>query len=184
MEFPHHIVKTITDHANVLYNLAQSAGAIVTLLTVTMYILGLVFAFKAIYTLKVYGEARTMMSSNASVKEPIVYLIIAAVFIYAHSGYEMFMSSIFGYTSPLAYESLDTAHASVFSGAAGRPLTVIMQVIGLSAFIRGFVMLGRASGQGQQPGGSGKGLMHIFGGILAMNIIGTINMIKETLYGT
>ena len=64
---------------NVLKNIAATVQPIQKLLTGSAYLLGLLFAFKALYMLKVYGEARTMMSSNTSAKEPLTYLFVAAV---------------------------------------------------------------------------------------------------------
>jgi intracellular multiplication protein IcmC len=79
-------------------------------------------------------------------------------------------------------QALDTLFGS--GSVVGRPLAIIIQVIGLIAFVRGWVLVARSASQGQPPGGTGKGLIHVFGGILAINIVGTINMINNTLYGT
>lgn len=151
--------------------------------------MGCAFLFKAIYSLKVYGEARTMMSSNTSVKEPVVYLMVGAIFIYFPTAFSMLMQSTFGYQNVLQYapvnssnQALDTLFGS--GSAVGRPLSMLIQVIGLVAFVRGWVLIARSASQGQPPGGTGKGLVHVFGGILAINIVGTINMINNTLYGT
>ncbi len=75
--------------------------------------------------------------------------------------------------------------ASLFGGDSelGNALVIIIQTIGLYAFARGWVLIARGAGQGQQPGNTGKGLMHIFGGILAVNIVGTVEMINNTLFG-
>ena len=45
-------------------------------------------------------------------------------------------------------------------------------------------MIAKSASGGQQPGGTGKGLVHVFGGIFAINIVQTINIINNTLYGT
>ena len=55
---------------------------------------------------------------------------------------------------------------------------------GECAFIHGWILIARAASQGQPPGGTGKGLMHVFGGILAMNIVRTLDVIHNTFYGT
>ena len=71
------IANWISSQADILTNIAKSLGPVQRMLTGVAYLLGLSFAFKAIYSLKVYGEARTMMSSNASLKEPILYLVVS-----------------------------------------------------------------------------------------------------------
>ena len=179
----------VASQVNILTNLANSLVPVQRLITGGAYLMGCAFLFKAIYSLKVYGEARTMMSSNTSVKEPVVYLMVGAIFIYFPTAFSMLMQSTFGYQNVLQYapvnssnQALDTLFGS--GSAVGRPLSMLIQVIGLVAFVRGWVLIARSASQGQPPGGTGKGLVHVFGGILAINIVGTINMINNTLYGT
>ena len=178
--------KTPTDgEIAILTNLANSLPSIERLITGGAYVMGCAFLFKAIYSLKVYGEARTMMSNNASIKEPIVYLMVGVIFIYFPTAFAMLMQTTFHYNTVLGYESMDNNQIATgwLNGAMGRPLAMLIQVVGLIAFVRGWVLIARSASQGQPPGGTGKGLMHVFGGILAINIIGTINMLNNTLYG-
>jgi intracellular multiplication protein IcmC len=63
-------------NAEVLDNIAKNLVQVQNLLKASAYLLGLAFAFKAIYSLKAYGESRTMMSSNNSIKEPLTYLFV------------------------------------------------------------------------------------------------------------
>ena len=178
-----------TGNADILQNIADNLEPVSRLLTASAYLIGLAFAFKALYSLKIYGEARTMMSSHTSMKEPLTYLAVSAIFIYFPTAFEIFMNTSFGYGNVLAYAPIDSSNSTIntlfgFGSAAGRPLTMIIQFIGLAAFIRGWVLIARAASQGQQPGGTGKGFVHVLGGILAMNIVGTLQIIDNTLYGS
>lgn len=178
----------ITGNADILQNIANNLAPIQRLLTGSAFIIGLAFAFKALYSLKVYGEARTMMATHTSMKEPLTYVAVAAVFIYFPTAFEIFMNTSFGYGNVLAYAPVDSSNSTIDTlfgsgSAVGRPLTLIIQVIGLAAFIRGWVLIARSASQGQPPGGTGKGFVHVFGGILAMNIVGTLQIIDNTLYG-
>lgn len=179
----------LASQANILNNVAQSMPAVEKLVTGAAYLIGLSFVFKAISTLKSYGESKTMMSNGGSLKEPLVYIMSGAMLLYFPTAFKVFMQTAFGYENVLQYapiNSQNNAFDTLFgSGSAvGEPLSIIIQVIGVIAFTRGWILIARSSGQGQQPGGTGKGLMHICGGILAMNIVGTIDMINNTLYGT
>jgi len=178
----------ITDQANILKNIAATLEPVEKMLTGLAYVIGISFAFKAIYSLKVYGEARTMMATNTSMKEPLVYLVVAAIFIYFPTALAVLLQTTFGEDSVVQYAPINSPNGTLdlFSAGSpvGRPLTMIIQVIGLAAFIRGMILIARGSGSGQQPGSTGKGLMHVFGGILAINIIKTIEIINNTLYGT
>lgn len=178
----------ITSQADILTNIANSLAPVERLITGGAYLMGCAFLFKAIYSLKVYGEARTMMSNSASVKEPMIYLFVGAILIYLPTGFEVFMQTTFGYQNVLQYAPVNSSNQvldTLFGSASvvGRPLTMLIQVIGLIAFVRGWVLIARSASQGQPPGGTGKGLIHVFGGILAINIVGTIDMINNTLYG-
>ncbi|KTD40001.1 hypothetical protein [Legionella parisiensis] len=179
----------ISGQVNILTNVANSLIPVERMITGGAYLIGCAFLFKAVYSLKTYGEARTMMSSNTSMKEPIVYLLVGAIFIYFPSAFSSLMVSTFGYQNVLQYAPVNSSNAALDTlfgtgSVVGRPLTIIIQVIGLIAFVRGWVLIARSASQGQPPGGTGKGLMHVFGGILAINIVGTIEMINNTLYGT
>ena len=169
---------------DILVNLAQSMLPVQKLITGAAYVIGLSFALKALYSLKIYGEAKTMQSSSTSIKEPLFYLMIAALLIYFPTGVDIVMNTSFGYSNILAYGDSSVV-SSAFGGDSelGQALVLIFQTIGLYAFTRGWVLIARAAGQGQQPGGTGKGLMHVFGGILAVNIVGTVEMINNTLFG-
>ncbi len=178
----------VSSQVNILTNIANSLVPVERLITGGAYLIGCAFLFKAIYSLKVYGEARTMMSNNSSIKEPVVYLMVGAIFVYFPSAFSALMQSTFGYENVLQYapvnsgsKSLDTLFGN--GSVVGRPLTIIIQVIGLIAFVRGWVLIARSASQGQPPGGTGKGLIHVFGGILAINIVGTLEMLNNTLYG-
>jgi len=169
----------------VLVNLANNLLPVQKLITGAAYLIGIAFAVKALYSLKVYGEARTMMSSNTSIKEPVFYFMTSAFLIFFPTGLDVILETSFGDTNILSYSESSAAQA-LFGGDndLGNALVIIFQTIGLYAFVRGWVLIARAASQGQPPGGTGKGLMHVFGGILAVNIVGTVEMINNTLFGS
>lgn len=173
------------DYWDILTNIANSLIPVQRLMTGGAYVMGIGFAMKALLTLKSHGESRAAMSSSSSLKEPFLYFIVAGVFIYFPTGFDVLMNTTFGYTNVLAYSD-GSAMGAWLGGdtSLGRALTVIIQTIGLYAFVRGWVLIARSSSTGQPPGGTGKGLTHVFGGILAVNIVGTIEMINNTLMGT
>lgn len=183
------IANFVESQAQILTNIANNLAPVQGLITGAAYVIGLSFALKALYSLKVYGEARTMTASHTSIKEPLVYLIVAGIFIYFPTGLAIVLNTTFGSSSILQYAPVNsgnqTINALFGSGSiVGRPLTIIIQTIGLIAFVRGWILIARAASQGQPPGGTGKGLVHVFGGILAINIVATINIINNTIYGT
>lgn len=178
----------IAAQADILTNIANNLVPIEKLVTGSAYLMGLAFAYKAIACLKHHGE-RASAQQQAGLKEPLVYFMVAAVFIYFPTGLSVLMKTSFGYSSVLAYSSLQTQNPTLNtlfgpSSEVGRSLSMIIQVIGLIAFIRGWVLISRSATHGQSPGGTSKGIMHVIGGVLAMNIVGTLEVLNNTLYGT
>lgn len=170
---------------DVLTNLAKSLVQVEYLLTGAAYLMGIGFAMKAFFTLKTHGEQRSSPSGMGNMKEAIVYTLVAMMFLYFPSAFQAIMNTTFGYSSVLSYSQNPYLTGIVGSDSeAGSAITLIIQVIGLFAFIRGWIMIARGANQGgQAQGQTGKGLMHIFGGILAINIVGTMEVLTNTLYG-
>ena len=173
-----------TSHTSVLINLAKSLIPVQNLITGAAYLVGIMFALKALYSLKIYGESKTMQSSSTNIKDPLYHLMIAGFLIFFPTGFEVMMNSTFGYSNVLAYSDSNLT-SSIFGGnnQLGNAVVIIFQTIGLYAFTRGWILIARAAGQGQQPGGTGKGLMHVLGGVLAVNIVGTVEILNNTLFG-
>ena len=179
----------IAGQVDILANVANNMQSVERLVSGGAYLMGIAFAFKAIYSLKQHGEQKSMMSSNTSIKEPLVFFLVAGMLVYLPSAFHVVMQTTFGYSNVLAYAPTNSSNnaLSVLFGqdsAVGPSLSIIIQTIGLIAFVRGWVLVARSASQGQPPGGMGKGLTHVFGGILAMNIVGTLQVINNTLYGT
>lgn len=179
----------ISNQVDILNNIAASLEPVQRLISGAAYLIGIAFAMKAIYSLKVYGESRSQMAQSSSIKEPITYFLVAGMLIYMPTGFAVMMKSTFGYSNVLAYAPINGSGQVISSlfgsgSSVGQSLSLIIQVIGMIAFVRGWVLIARSASQGQPPGGTGKGLTHIFGGILAMNIVGTLQIINNTLYGT
>jgi len=167
------------DLKEILRNLARTIGPLQQMVTGFAYVMGMAFIFRGLYKLKIYGDLRTMMSSQASLGEPITYLVVAAVFIFIPTAMDIMMQSTFGYTSPLAYGEW-SATANGQYGDALRVALMVVQLFGVIAFVRGWMLIGRQAQHGMQSG-MGKGIAHIIGGLFAINIVGTATIIQNTL---
>ncbi len=178
----------VMHQAGILNSIANNLLPVQRLITGAAYIIGLAFAFKAIYLLKSYGESRSSMmsSGNSSLKEPLIYLFVAGIFIYFPTGLAIMLETTFGSPTLMGWQYSNGGIGSWFSSNSiiGRPLTIIIQTIGGIAFVRGWILIARTASSGQPPGGTGKGLMHVVGGILALNIVATLEIVNNTIYGT
>ncbi len=172
------------NYVDVLSNIAASMVPVQKLLTGAAYLMGLGFAFKALQTLKSSAEAGKMGGGGGSGghKEPIIYILVSSVLLYLPTGLDVLLNTTFSTSNIMSYQT-DTDMFGL-SGPAGESLTLIIRTIGVIAFIRGWVLIAKSASHGQQPGGMGKGLIHIFGGILAINIVATMQIINNTIYGS
>lgn len=153
------------------------SGVLTRLVTSITYLLGLGFAFRAIYALKAYGEARTMMSSHASIKGPVIYIFIAATFMYLPTAVQVFNNSLFGANTPLGYQSMLVDHSKLYMTG----LLAFVRLVGLISFVRGVAMLAHLAQQSGHHQSLGKAVTHIIGGVFAVNIEATIDMLRSPI---
>lgn len=166
----------IPDAGQMINNFARSVPQLMKLITAVAYVLGFFFVVKAVLLLKQFGDMRTMMMSQHSVKGPLVYFFIGSMLIYLPETVSVGMSSFWDNPNPYMYET-QTDQWNQLIGV----LFTIVQLFGTIAFIRGLVMLSTlGAGQGQ-PGTLGRGMTHIIGGIFCINIYEFIKMVFATL---
>lgn len=163
-----------------IINIANVMPSILEMFTAGAYILGFLLVLKGVYKLREYGEMRTSMSSQTNLWAAIITLVMGTMLIFFVSSYKMGLATLFGpsWQNTLAYPS-DSSNTDALVSA----VVLIMQVIGVIAFIRGILLLNSAGGHSAQPGSIGKGLTFIVGGLLAINIYGTWEMLVNTLIG-
>ena len=176
---PAYAAPAFPDFTAMMQSIAATLTPVQELVVWVAYIMGVVFTYRALYHLKVYGELRTMMASRTGLKEPLTYLMVAAIFIYLPTALEIVLQTTFGDESVVAYSDLSYANAADY-GQAFRSVLYLIQIVGLIAFIRGWMIIAKGTAEGQQAGW-GKGLMHIVGGIMAINIVATSNIVTATL---
>lgn len=167
----------MADVVTILDNLSQSLPAVQRMVVAFAYTAGFAMIFAAMYKLKQYGEMRAMMSLQTDFRGPTTTIFVGAVLIYLPNAYEIMMNSFFGYDSALGYQ-VDSSNrwSEVVS-----VVIYITQIIGIIAFIRGWILLSRSANSQGQPQMLGKGITHILGGLMAMNCVGAVELLNATL---
>lgn len=165
------------DLAGMLQTLQTNLGPVYKLIVALSYVMGIYFLADAIFKLKKYGQARTMMSTNASMAKPIILFILGLALLYFPTFVNVSIQSlwVYGSSSVLKYPNEPSSWDAFI-----HPLIDIIRLFGLVAVIRGLTILTKLANESTQPGSVAKGLMHIIGGILAINIVGTIDVVKAT----
>jgi intracellular multiplication protein IcmC len=167
------------DAIKMLENLSNSYPALMKLITAFCYILGFLLILRGVFYLKMYGELRTMMSTQTSAKIPLILIFVGSLFVFLPSTYNIVSISFFGSSSVLSYDQV----TSTMNPLLLKAIVGLVQIIGLISFIKGWMIL---VAHAQQPGGQatvGKALTHIIGGLCAYNVLGFTNVIWNTFYG-
>lgn len=164
--------------STMIENLAKQLPSLMRLITALAYVMGMFFIFAAIFKLKQYGESRTMMSSQHDLKGPILYLIVGASLLYLPTSVQVGMSTFWTDPNPYGYIKQTDQWGTFFSN-----VFMLIQLFGVIAFIRGLVILSHLGGHGGQPGTFGRGMTHIIGGILCINIYQFVQVVIVTLFG-
>ena len=153
----------------ILDNLMKQSVAIFDLLIAFCYLAGAGFVTKGVYEFKVYGEQRTSMSQQTTIRTPVTHILVGLAFLYSPSMISILGQSIMGQpTVILAYYDPAYSAASGTWAEVETAVVTLLQICGLVAFIRGFFMLSHT--QTSPNGGMGKGLTHVFAGLLLLNL--------------
>ncbi len=146
------------------------------LATGAAYLIGMIFIFRAVYQLKVYGDLRTMMSTQTNFKSTMVLFIVGTALMYLPTAFKVMLYSSFGTTSP---DDIMSYQSGSSSDMATNAVLHVVQFIGLISFIRGWIQLTKSSNAGGHDSFS-KAVTHILGGVFAINIGGLKHMFEAT----
>ena len=163
--------------ATMIENLAETLPALMQLVTAFAYVMGFYMVIHGILLLKKFGESRSMMSTENSLKGPIAFLLVGAALIYLPTSINVGFSTFWTHPTPYGY---DTGSEDPWSELLNACIMII-QLIGTIAFIRGLVILTHLGERGGQQGAFGKAMSHIVGGILAIDINDFMQAIWNTL---
>lgn len=162
---------------DILGHIAKSYPAIERFLVAFCYVVGIWFVIAGFNKLKRYTEMRgTMMGGQAHIGGPLLYIFIGILLFYFPSLVNVMVFTVWGTTSIVQYP-VTPPKWKYFTD----PVIGLVRIVGYIAFIRGWILLVRLGQESHQPGTAGKALLHIFGGVLAINIVGTLNMLGATL---
>ncbi len=164
--------------ADFLKNLADQTPALIQFLTAFVYLAGVYFLYRAVSELKQYGEIRSMMSVQHSLKAPFIYFFVGCLFIFYPSTIDFSLTTIYSGTHILDYANDNNLPAG--GNLAVKSIGVILRLIGYISFFRGWIILTRLAGQSAPPGTFWKGINHIIGGIMLVNVFQTWSILKAT----
>lgn len=165
-------------------NLQAAFSSLMYMVSAISYIMGIGFMAKALMKLKSFGHSITQMSQHSEMAPVLVLMGVGAALLYLPSTIDVGLLTIYGSSSlGNSTEILDYTSGIGLSekwNLYSEVLVDYMKLIGLIAFIRGWAILSKVGQQGGQPGTVGKGLTHVIGGILLINIVDTVHVLATT----
>jgi intracellular multiplication protein IcmC len=191
---------SMPDLSTVLQNLEDILNPLADLLIVISFIGGIYFIYTGILELKLFGQPPSQMMRPGELKGPLVHIIIGAVLIYIPTTSDIVTFSLLGDSGKTVFSG-----GAINIGLAGSasdellsyaPIPIeqkwhdvmntifhYVQFIGLIAFVRGWFILSKVGQHGGQPGTASKGVIHVLGGIIAINIVPVLEILRNTIIG-
>lgn len=166
----------VPDAGTMLANIARQLPALTAMVSAIFYVVGFYFVIMGLIKLKHFGESRTMMSQEHSLKGPIVLLTVGTLMIYVPTAVNVGISTFWTDPNPYGYLQNTDEWSQIINICY-----MIVQFVGVIAFFRGLMILTQLGGHSSSPGTFGKGLTHIIGGIFCINIYQFIQVIMATL---
>lgn len=188
-----------TTAGDVMRNLQNTVPAVVTLILMISFLLGIIFIHKGLSLLKKFGLPPGHMMQQGELLQPLKYIFIGALLVYLPSTEVVFSNTLLGGNNASAIaRTMDISKVGTISermlGETGssrlssywqeviNTLVLYIQVLGLVSFIRGWIIISKPAQGGQ--GTVGKGITHIIAGIIAINFVDVVIILRNTVLGT
>lgn len=151
----------------------ESVGNIIGTISILMGVALSTFGF---FTMKRYGEARTFMSHQMTLWQPLMQIMGGVMLLMLPTFVKSALYAFWSTSSPLVYHATPDAWDSYIP-----VVLVFVRLIGLGAIIRAILMFARSGTSGGQPGTIGKAATFLFAGILLMHILGVYALLCNIL---
>lgn len=170
------------DFSTWISNLSLQVPALMALVVAIGYVSGFALILGAIFRLKMVASQTSMMSQQYTYSGPLIQFGVGVALMFFVGFVQVGSDTLFGEDSLLNYQGALTGFSGFDSIIS--PVLKIVALIGYIAFLRGFFLLSRMGHQGGgQPGTLSKAILHLVGGILAINFEATWSIIVSTLTG-
>ena len=177
-----------------LINLSTIVAPTANMLLTISYVLGILMLLRGIIMFKTLAVPLTQMSRPGEMMGPLVYVLVGAILIWIPSSTGSLSMSLFAGnefetlsslngSQPAAMTLLAQATAGIQSQWAQLVDTIVLyvQLIGFIAFLRGWIIIAAAGQSSSQPGQMSKGIIHVIGGLLAINFVPLVQAVQNSL---
>ena len=175
LSFTTSYAKISIDFNQMMSSLKDNLPAVIRLTTAFAYVLGTLFVISGLSDLKTIGHSSSMQQQT-SMSGPLMKILMGVMLIYLPSTRDSLMLTFWQTDSIVEYTGGGGQFAQMKEG-----IVLLIRTLGYIALVRGLVVLSRVGYQGSQPGTVGKGFLYIIGGVLAINIVATIEIVQNSL---
>lgn len=164
-----------------LTNIAAQVPYLIEFVGALAYLSGIGFVVLGLMKFKAFAQNMSMMSQQKSISEPIICFGVGIILIFYAGFVEAGSATLFG-SDWLSYSNGELAGITGWDTYTV-PIIAIVRLIGYIAFLKGIYLITRA-GQHSQQGGIHKAIVHMVGGILAINFEATWMVLYNTITGS
>lgn len=158
--------------------LKDNLNTVTRFVTAAAYVFGAMMMVAAVHELRIFGVMRGMMPITASAAAPVGKLFISIGLMCVPSITLSFVQTLWG-SDTNSIQAYFTGSTDIWQPVMDT-VALIIRLFGFMAVVQGFSMMAKSAKQGAAPGMIGKGIMHLVGGILGVNIVGTVNVVLAT----
>jgi|688.fasta_scaffold418908_2 intracellular multiplication protein IcmC len=172
-----------TTLTSMLNNLNSQMGQFDQFFKALFYLTGVSLVFSSLMRLKKFGQRTAFMHVEAGIVAPAAQMFIGVALIYSPTLMQTLNQTFWADSGSSCLTCYSTSADSTYEQLI-KPMKGVVMLVGMVAFFRGWLILSRAAGQGQtQPGTISKGMTHVIGGFLAININKTYQIMVGTFTG-
>lgn len=196
-------VSYATDIHTILFNLRQQIiNPFTQLILYICYICGIYFIWRGVAVIKAFGNAMNQMTRPGEIAGPLVYMVVGALLIWVPATTDSLSQTVFGNDQANVAESAGADGINFYrAGRASEELVgylpqgveakwadlidtlvIFIEFIGFIAFIRGLFIISKSGNPGVQPGSITKGIVHLIGGVIAINFIPAVQIVHNSIF--
>ncbi|MCS5708313.1 hypothetical protein CC99x_005280 [Candidatus Berkiella cookevillensis] len=166
-----------------LQNLSYAFTSLKALIVALSYVLGVGMVVRGLMMYRQLANVTMSSAQRGELAGPMVWIIVGVILVYFPRTLESSLTTVFA-TGDTAAASELIGYVTISGVERWREISEIivnyMKLIGYIAFLRGWIILSKMGHSGSQPGSIGKGIVHIVGGVLLINVIDTVNLLART----
>jgi intracellular multiplication protein IcmC len=191
------------DLQDIMVRLSGLLGPLMRLLLTISFISGIVFTLRGLLMLKAFSMPLTQASKPGEISGPLVYIFVGTILIYIPTSTDVLSATLFGSGPSIFSGGKGSGDSFTNLGNMGKAsdkllgyapvsiegqwavmvdtIVLYMEFIGFLAFLRGWFLIAQSGQPGVQPGSISKGIIHVVGGLLAINFLPLVKAIRGTL---